>query len=157
MKDLFYRNFSSVHVAYIPLQGFGQLGTTSMINTQVERLRIRIRHDSKAVQQRRAEAWTRLDSMQLSILFAYAFEHLAKGNDSPFDFSTCRRENESGPTTIQAHLARFLSFNPRAEFDDNFQFAAKVIGSCLVRHELKMNGSGECVTSRMLKMRVDFH
>ena len=119
------------------------MGNATTNFTQVERLRERIYHDSGAVQERRGKAWTRFDHMQLSSLMGYAFSHLAKGNDSPFDFSTCRQEDDSSSTQLDEHLANFLSFNPRAEADENFTWIAKIIGSCLVRHELKINSTSK--------------
>ncbi|MCJ1466187.1 hypothetical protein MMC07_004806 [Pseudocyphellaria aurata] len=141
IRDLLARNFSSVHVIYVPLHGYGQCGSSETIHLQTERLRDRIRLESERVQQNRAQAWTRFDSKTLSILFTYAFEHLARGNDAPFDFSTCRKQSGGPPTSITEHIAKFLSFNPRAKNAEDFRFAAKVIGSCLVRHELRQNGT----------------
>lgn len=105
----------------------------------------RIRHDSKYVQEKRAQAWTLFDSKELSILFSYAFEHLAKRNNDPFDFTTCRKRSDGPPMSITEHIARFLSFNPGAEDIEDFKYAAKVIGSSLVRNELRQNGTGEFI------------
>lgn len=143
IRNLLFRNFSSVHVVYVPLEGHRQCGSPATISLQIERLWHRIRHDSARVQEKRAQAWTRLDSNTLSTLFTYAFEHLAKGGNAPFDFSTYYRRSDRPPTSTTDHIARFLSSSLHAEDVEDFKFAAKVIGSCLVRYQLKQNGIGE--------------
>ena len=45
MKALFLRNFSSIHVHYIPLQGYGDLGTADIIFQQSARLSEKIQKE----------------------------------------------------------------------------------------------------------------
>jgi hypothetical protein len=129
-------------VSYIPLAwGNGKLADPSIGYRQIQRLYSRIMQDSRKIQEKRAQAWTRFDSMQLSTLIGHALTHLAKGNEKPFDFSACRQDDKSSVASLETHITKFLSFNPQAKIDVDFLWAAKVIGSCLVRHEIKINES----------------
>ena len=141
MKDLLLRNFSSVYVHYIPLDGFQSLGNSGVIIQQTSRLARRIRKDAKRVQNKRTETWTLFDAKQLSIVFDYAFKHLASGSDEPFDFSQCR-QRVSPPVSAEDHFAEFLGRCMHDSVDENFEAAATVVGSCIVRNSLKLKGSG---------------
>lgn len=142
MKELFLRNFSSVHVHYVPLEGYRRLGTPEIILQQVSRLSQRIKDDCAHVQKARGEAWTQFDSKQLSIVFDYAFKHLTSGNTEPFDFSKCRRQTAL-PGSIEGHMADFLKRSLEGRIEQNFSYASSVISSTLVRHALKAEGMGK--------------
>lgn len=141
MKELLLRNFSSVYVHYIPLDGFRGLGNSGVIMPQVTGLAQRVRQDAKCVQDRRAEAWTLFDAKQLSIVFEYAFSHLASGSDEPFDFGQCRQQI-SLPASAEGHLAEFLGRSLHNKVNENFESVASVVGSCIVRKSLQSEGSG---------------
>lgn len=145
MEQLLLRNFSSVYVHYIPLEGFQSLGNSGVIIPQTKRLAQRIREDSKRVQTQRKETWSLFDARQLGIVFDYAFSHLASGSDDPFDFSQCRKQ-VSLPATVEGHFAEFLSRCLHNSVDENFSATARVVGSCIVRNSLKTAGSGQSIT-----------
>ena len=63
MKALFLRNFSSIHVHYVPLQGYGDLGTVDIIFQQNARLSEQIQADTERVQNAREKAWMKFDSV----------------------------------------------------------------------------------------------
>jgi hypothetical protein len=90
---------------------------------------------------RTSATWTLFDAKQLSIVFDYAFKHLASGSDEPFDFSQCR-QYISLPVSAEGHFAEFLGRCMHDSVDDNFDAAASVVGSCIVRNSLKLEGSG---------------
>jgi hypothetical protein len=142
MKELFLRNFSSVHVHYVPLAGYKRLGTSEIILQQISRLSRRIKDDCAHVQKARGEAWTQFDSKQLSILFDYAFKHLTSGSTEPFDFGICRRQIAL-PESIEGHMAEFLKRSLSNGIEQNFSYASSVISSSLVRHALKAEGMGK--------------
>ncbi|KAH7108977.1 hypothetical protein EDB81DRAFT_704931 [Dactylonectria macrodidyma] len=60
VMELLTRNFSSVYVHYIPLEGFQSLGNSGVIIPQITRLARRIRSDAKSVQNIQAETWSLL-------------------------------------------------------------------------------------------------
>lgn len=142
MKELLLRNFSSVHVHYVPLSGFRRLGTSETILRQISRLSQRIKDDCAHVQQARGEAWNRFDSKQLSILFDYAFKHLISESAEPFDFSKCRRQTAL-PESIDGHMAEFLKRSLGNGIERNFSYASSVISSSLIRHASKAEGTGK--------------
>ncbi|OCL06980.1 hypothetical protein AOQ84DRAFT_295988 [Glonium stellatum] len=111
-----------------------------MLNQQNERLFRRIQQDSKRVQYARAEAWTRFDSRQLSVIFDYVFQHLAKDDGTPFDFSKCRNHADL-PETFESHISQFLRHSLQDGIDSNFKYAADVVGSSLVRYGMKVEGA----------------
>jgi len=65
----------------------------------------------------------------------------ASGSDEPFDFSQCRQQ-VSLPVSAEGHFAEFLGRCMHDSVDDNFDAAASVVGSCIVRNSLKLEGSG---------------
>ncbi|KAK3936131.1 hypothetical protein QBC46DRAFT_367088 [Diplogelasinospora grovesii] len=140
MRELLLRNFSTVYVHYIPLNGFKSLGNSGVIMPQIERLARRIWNDAKRVQNERADTWSLFDAKQLGIAFDYAFKHLASGSDEPFDFSQCRQQM-SLPATVEGHFAEFLGRCMYNSVHENFDVAAAVMGSCIVRHSLKSERS----------------
>ncbi len=156
MEELFLRNFSSVHVHYVPLEGFKRLGTSEIILRQTSRLSCRIRNDSARVQEARAEAWTRFDSKQLSIVFDHAFKHLSSGSAEPFDFSFCRRHTTL-PDSIDGHIAEFLKRSLNERIEVNFSYASSVISSSLVRHALKVEGMGKSNLPLLVSLYVWAH
>lgn len=144
MEELLLRNYSSVHVHYIPLAGFGQLGTSDIIMKQNQRLAARIRGDAKLVQEWRAETWRLLDAIQMKIVIDNAFKHLASGSEEPFDFNQCRKQ-VSPPLSTEEHLAEFLGRCLHNKVEDNFDAVAQVVGSCLVRQSLRCDKSGKLI------------
>ena len=130
MKELLQRNFSSVHVHYIPLDGFQSLGNSGHILPQLDRLASRLRNDAKLVREERNKTWSMFDGKQYGIVFDYAFKHLATGSDEPFDFSQCR-EQVTIPLTMEAHFAEFLGRCLQRGVDENFDAAAAVLASCI--------------------------
>jgi len=110
--------------------------------SQIERLAIRIRSDARRVQAERANNWTLFDARQLGLVFDYAFKHLASGSDKPFDFSQCRRQMAL-PQSIEGHITEFLDRCWKNGVDKNFEAAAFIVGSCVVRNSLKSDGSGK--------------
>ncbi|KAK5996132.1 PNPLA-gamma [Cladobotryum mycophilum] len=140
LRELLLRNFSTVHVHYIPLEGFGHLGNSFYIIQQTKRLARRIRADAKRVQTERVKTWTLFDSRQLSIVFDYAFKHLALGRDEAFDFNQYRQQ-VTLPDTVEGHFAEFLSLCMHEGVEANFKVTAQVIASCIVRYSLKSEGS----------------
>jgi hypothetical protein len=144
MKELLLRNFSSVHVHYIPLEGFQSLGNSGTIIPQINRLALKIQQDVKRVQAQRAQTWTLFDTKQLSIVFDYAFKHLASGSDEPFDFAQCRQQIEL-PESTEGHFAEFIGRCLHNRVDENFNGTADVVGSCIVRNSLKLEGTRKCI------------
>ncbi|RDW63044.1 patatin-like phospholipase family protein [Aspergillus mulundensis] len=140
LKELLLRNFSSVHVHYIPDAQSRDHSSPEHLHQQNSRLLDRIQADSARVQAARAEAWTRFDAKQLSIVFDCAFQHLASGTRTPFDFSMYRQEIEL-PETVESHISQFLhqTLQERDQVDSNLRYAAEVIGSCLVRRMIKLD------------------
>ncbi|KAL4987485.1 hypothetical protein BDW68DRAFT_177857 [Aspergillus falconensis] len=140
LKELLLRNFSSVHVHYIPDARCGEYATPEQLHKQNTSLFRRVIDDSKRVQASRAEAWTRFDTQQISIVFDCAFRHLASGDRTPFDFSMYRQGIEL-PDTVESHISQFLYHTIRGhgQIQRNFQYAAEVIGSCLVRRMMKLD------------------
>jgi hypothetical protein len=126
MQELFLRNFSSVHVHYVPCEDFRTLGTPDIILKQHERLFHRIKNDSERVQIEREKAWTKFDAKQMAILFNYVFKHLSSQSDEPFDFSVCRRQVDV-PETMEGHLSEFLQRSLEKNVKQNFSYASKVI------------------------------
>lgn len=144
------RNFSSVHVHYIPLEGFKNLGNSRLILSQIERLATRIKSDARRVQLERAKNWTLFDARQLGMVFDYAFKHLQSGTEEAFDFSRCRQQM-SLPESVEGHITEFLAKCWRHGVKENFKAAASLVGSCIVRNSLKFDGSGEYKASNILK------
>ncbi|KAK3900585.1 hypothetical protein C8A05DRAFT_17128 [Staphylotrichum tortipilum] len=135
MRGLFNRSFSSVHVHYIPLHGFCILGTSLTIMQQTARLAQRIRVDSARVQSRRAAAWTRFDTRQLSLVVEYAFRHLGSRTTEPFDFSSLRQQLLI-PQTAEANISEFLGHCLKGGVEERFERTAAVLGSCILRQSL---------------------
>lgn len=140
MRELFARSFSSVHVHYVPLYGYKTLGTSNIIMQQISRLAQRIQDDSARVQARRAEAWTRFDTRQLSLVVECAFTHLAKGAKEPFDFSKFRRRLLI-PDTAEAHISEFLG-HCLGDDVQRLDCTAAVLGSSILRRNLYTGGHG---------------
>ncbi|CZR37777.1 uncharacterized protein FPRO_07032 [Fusarium proliferatum ET1] len=138
MRQLFSRSFSSVYVHYIPLEGFGSLGTSLEIINQTTRLAKRVRRDAERVQAQRAESWTRFDTTQMSQVVHYAFAHLASGSSEPFDFGQCRRQI-SVPDTTEGHFSEFLGLSLKNKMEARFDDTAAVIATSLLRNSLKAN------------------
>ena len=153
MKELFLRNFSSVYVHYIPLKGYLRLGTSDVILRQVSRLNKRIHIDCARVQTARAESWTRFDSRQMSRVFDFAFRHLTSGSLAPFDFSACRRQTAI-PDTTEGHIAEFLKRSLSGRVETNFEYATRVIASCLVRNSLRTEGVGKWYLEALNRMQL---
>ncbi|KAL9619192.1 MAG: hypothetical protein Q9160_006201 [Pyrenula sp. 1 TL-2023] len=141
MKDLLLRNFSSVHVHYVPLEGYRSLERSGVIVPKINRLAKQIRKDAERVQVQRRDTSTRFDANQLKLVFDYAFKHLASGSDDPFDFNQCRHQI-SPPNSIEGHFAEFLGQCLQHSTETNFDAAAAIVGSCLVRNSLKSDSSG---------------
>ncbi|KAG5758333.1 hypothetical protein H9Q72_013528 [Fusarium xylarioides] len=138
MRQLFARSFSSVYVHYIPLEGFGSLGTSLEIINQTNRLAKRVRRDAERVQAQRAESWTRFDTTQMSQVVHYAFAHLASGSPEPFDFGQCRRQI-SVPDTTEGHFSEFLGLSLKNKMEARFDDTAAVIATSLLRNSLSAN------------------
>ncbi|KAF5684647.1 hypothetical protein FDENT_6652 [Fusarium denticulatum] len=138
MRQLFARSFSSVYVHYIPLEGFGSLGTSLQIINQTNRLAKRVRRDAERVQAQRAESWTRFDTTQMSQVVHYAFAHLASGSPEPFDFGQCRRQI-SVPDTTEGHFSEFLGLSLKNKMEARFDDTAAVIATSLLRNSLSAN------------------
>ncbi|RBQ77004.1 hypothetical protein FVER14953_12393 [Fusarium verticillioides] len=138
MRQLFARSFSSVYVHYIPLEGFGSLGTSLEIINQTNRLAKRVRRDAERVQAQRAESWTRFDTTQMSQVVHYAFAHLASGSPEPFDFGQCRRQI-SVPDTTEGNFSDFLGLSLKNEMEARFDDTAAVIATSLLRNSLSAN------------------
>lgn len=141
MRQLFSRSFSSVYVHYIPLEGFGSLGTSLEIINQTTRLAKRVRRDAERVQTQRAESCTRFDTTQMSQVVHYAFAHLASGSSEPFDFGQCRRQI-SVPDTTEGHFSEFLGLSLKNKMEARFDDTAAVIATSLLRNSLKANKDG---------------
>jgi hypothetical protein len=90
----------------------------------------------------RRKSCSLFDAKVLSILFDYAFKHLSSSNDEPFDFSQCRQQ-VSLPETTEGHFAEFLGRCIHNRVEGNFEAAASVVASCIVRRALKSDGPGE--------------
>lgn len=146
MKELLLRNFSSVYVHYIPLEGFQSLGNSGTIIPQTNRLALKIQQDVKRVQAQRTNTWTLFDAKQLGIMFDYAFKHLASGSDEPFDFAQCR-EQITLPESTEGHFAEFIGRCLHNRIDENFDATARVVGSCIVRNSLKLEGTRKYILS----------
>ncbi|EWZ80936.1 hypothetical protein FOWG_15265 [Fusarium oxysporum f. sp. lycopersici MN25] len=138
MRQLFSRSFSSVYVHYIPLEGFGSLGTSLEIINQTNRLAKRVRRDAERIQAQRAESWTRFDTTQMSQVVHYAFAHLASGSPEPFDFGQCRRQI-SVPDTTEGHFSEFLGLSLKNTMEARFDDTAAVIATSLLRNSLSAN------------------
>lgn len=136
MSALFERYYSSVHVCYVPLEGYGRYGSGDFVMQQVERLRRRILSDSTKVQQTRAKNWMRYDARLLLMTFRYAFEHLASRTAEPFDFNVLRQQAIL-PESTEMRISSFLNLCLSERFEANFMYASEVIASSLVRHALR--------------------
>ncbi|KAF9887744.1 hypothetical protein FE257_009697 [Aspergillus nanangensis] len=136
MSELFQRSFSSVHVHYVPLQGYKSLGTTATVMERTTKLAHRIRSDSQRVQSMRATSWTRLDTRQLSQIVHYAFTHLASGIDEPFDFGQCRRQL-SIPASTEEHFSEVLGHCLKGQLEEKFEATSLVMASSLLRHTIQ--------------------
>lgn len=145
MQDLFLRSFSSIHVIYVPLRTFGDLGTDENINRQYNRLLYRVKSDAGKVQTQREKSWMRFDVKQLNKAFHYAFEHLGSRSNKPFDFGDCRSQIDI-PESTQSHVAEFLKCSLRDDVMTNFSYASSVLGSCLVVQALREEGEGESIS-----------
>lgn len=141
MRQLFSRSFSSVFVHYIPLCGYGHLGSSRDILTQTDKLSQRVKQDAERVQNQRKEAWTRFTTAQLSQVVHYAFAHLATGSSEPFDFNRCRRKI-SIPDTLQGFFSEFLIRTLKEEMETSFEDTAAVIATSLLRRYLAANKGG---------------
>jgi hypothetical protein len=142
MSQLFFRSFSSVYVHYIPLEGYGSLGTSLEIWKQTQRLAQRIKNDTERVQAQRAESWTQFDTKQMSLIIDYAFKHLASGNPEPFDFGQCRQQIVI-PDTTETYFSEFLGHCLKGNMETKFHKTAAVLASCLLRNSLSAEGKGE--------------
>ncbi|PVI06697.1 hypothetical protein DM02DRAFT_709324 [Periconia macrospinosa] len=140
MKELLLRNFSTVHVHYVPLDGYKKLGHPNNICAQTVKLSKRIRSDAEYVQRQRKDTWTLFDANQMRSVFDYAFKHLASGSDEPFDLNQCRQQ-VSPPITIEGHFAEFLGRSLHRSPLANFDAVAAVVGSSLFRNALKQDES----------------
>lgn len=136
MSALFERYYSSVHVCYVPLEGYGRYGSGDVVMQQVERLRRRILSDSAKVQQTRAKNWIRYDARLLLMTFRYAFEHLASRTAEPFDFNVLRQQAIL-PESTEMRISSFLNLCLSERIEANFMYASEVIASSLVRHALR--------------------
>ncbi|KAI1634568.1 hypothetical protein F4809DRAFT_665344 [Biscogniauxia mediterranea] len=141
MKELLLRNFSSVYVHYIPLEGFQSLGNHDVIMQQLNRLAHRIQEDTKRVQAKRLETWTLLDAKQMNIVFDHAFRHLASGSEEAFDLNQCRQQI-SLPQSTEGHFAEFLGLLMHNNATENFKDTALLVGSSIARNSLRSVGSG---------------
>jgi hypothetical protein len=141
MSDLFERYYSSVHVCYVPLEGYGQNGSSDIVMQQVERLRRRILSDSVRVQQTRAKNWIRFDARLFLMAFRYAFKHLASWTAEPFDFNVLRQQ-ATLPESTEVRISTFLNLCLSKRIEANFMYASEVIASSLVRHALKIANTG---------------
>jgi hypothetical protein len=148
VEAIFKRCFSSVHVIYIPLKGYRtpdteeNLGSDENMWGQYAKLLARIKSDTERVQAAREERWMRFDSKQLTLAFHYAFKHLTSQSDKPFDFSDCRSQTDL-PSTAQGHVTEFLKSSLSGDVKANFDYAASVLGSCIVIRALRESGEGK--------------
>ena len=109
MKELFLRAFSSIYVHYIPLQGFGSLGTSLEFSNQITRLSKRIQSDTQRVKASKRKAWIAFDSYQMSTVMDLTFEHLTSGKSEPFDFEKCFQRIEV-PNSTEESILQYLNF-----------------------------------------------
>lgn len=103
--------------------------------------------DTDRVQRLRAESWIRFDTKQLSIVFDCAFQHLSRGDRSPFDFSKYRQDIEL-PESVVSHISQFLNhcLSGDDKIQRNFEYAANVVGSSLVRRLINLDRGSKCNT-----------
>ena len=142
MRELFARSYSSVYVHYIPFKGYESCGSTETVLHQTVKLGHHIRSDAKRVQAARANAWTRFDTKQLSVLVDSAFEHLVSRKDEPFDFGRCRGRL-SVPKSTEEHFSDILGHCLQDGTAKNFQATGKVLASSLLRHAIHEDRTGE--------------
>jgi hypothetical protein len=142
MSQLLDRYYQKVYVHYVPLQDYLPCGTEENVAQQVDRLRRKVLEFSALVQKKREENWMRYDYKLLSMVFRYAFQHLAARVDEPFDFSVLRRQ-AAVPETTEVKLTRFLEFSLTNRVKLNFVWACQVVASSLVRHALRKSNLGK--------------
>lgn len=142
MRQLFSRSYSSVYVHYVPLKGWGPLGTSAEIYKQTERLSQRIKSDTERVQKQRAESWTRFDTKQMSLVVDYAFDHLRKGTKEPFDFGQCRQKMTI-PHSTELHFAEYLGLCLDGPMEKKFDATAAVLGSAILKNAVSAKGKGK--------------
>ncbi|KAL6849836.1 hypothetical protein ACO1O0_009381 [Amphichorda felina] len=85
-----------------------------------------------------ATTWTQFDSKQMSVVFDYAFKHLASGTETAFDLNQCMHQI-SLPDTLDGQFAEFLGSALGNNSEANFKPTAAVIASSLVRNSLRNN------------------
>jgi len=144
LKELLLRNFASVQVHYIPLEGFRTLGNSHKVLLQMTRLRREIQEGLTHVQERRIETCSLFDTNQLTIAFDSAVKHLASDSHEPFDFAQCRQQMILRQST-ESHLTEFFGKCLTNGIEENFEATARVLGSCIVRHSLKSEGTSKLV------------
>ena len=136
MRQLFHRYYHRVYVHFVPLHDYGPCGTVDVVAQQIGRLRRKVEQFSAEVQRKREEVWMRYDGKILSMIFRYAFQHLATRMDAPFDFDTLRRQ-VSIPKSTEVRITRFLELSLSQRVETNFKWACSVVASSLVRQALR--------------------
>ncbi|KAK3358831.1 hypothetical protein B0T25DRAFT_449228 [Lasiosphaeria hispida] len=136
MRALFARYFSSVHVSYVPLRGFGPHGDDEVVAKQVERLQHRILSDSARVKDAQAQSWRRLDAKLMLMEFRFAFEHITSGKPEPLDFSLIRQHGKATESAGD-RVANFLKLCLLGKVEANFQYASNFLALALVRNALR--------------------
>ncbi|KAF0322510.1 patatin-like serine [Colletotrichum asianum] len=139
MRQLFEKSFSSVHVHYIPQEGYKDLGTTDIMYQQLSKLARRIEVDSARVQNLRQKAWTRFDVRQLYLVTEFAFQHLASGNSAPFDFDKCRKEL-SIPGSLEDNFSSFVRHALKDNSDARLEATAGVLATSILLNSLRVEG-----------------
>ncbi|KAF3808980.1 hypothetical protein GCG54_00011172 [Colletotrichum gloeosporioides] len=139
MRQLFEKSFSSVHVHYIPQEGYGDLGTTEIMCQQYSKLAHRVEFDSIRVQNLRQKAWTRFDVRQLNLVTEFAFQHLASGNSAPFDFDKCRKEL-SIPGSLEENFSSFIRYALEDNPEERLESTTGVLATSILLNSLRVEG-----------------
>lgn len=144
MKKLLLRNFSSVHVHYIPLTGRG--GTLKLISDNLKQTRSlfeRIKADAYDVQRRRGTTLSRSDTNQMANHMYHAFNYFASCSTNPFDLGRCRQKI-ANPDVYTDHISAFLGHCLKKSRDQQkLRMAAAVLASILVKNTLTVEGRGK--------------
>ncbi|KAK6516439.1 hypothetical protein TWF506_006346 [Arthrobotrys conoides] len=134
LEELLLKSYSSVHVHFIPRVGLGKLGHTDVMLKQVVRLKQLIKLESSRVQEIRAKSLTKFNTNQLSLITNYAFSHISKNPEVPFDFGLCSLLKTQ---SIELHIAKFLRIcfkkSTKTIISAVFEAATNFIASAIVK------------------------
>jgi hypothetical protein len=149
MSQLLSRYYQTVYVHFVPFRGLLPHGTEETITRQIQRLRRKIVEFSGSVQTSRQTQWMRYDAKLLSIIFGFAFAHVATRTDESFDFLLLRRQADVADS-VETSLASFLDQCLQNCHEANFTWAAEVVASSFVRRALQKIGLGKPSCMRLL-------